>query len=149
LPDAERWQILDNLRASAGAEPTARPTHQALTVDEAVLLEKDDLIEVGAHTMTHAVLAALPEAQQRNEIQQSKERLEAMLKRPVTSFAFPHGTSTPEAVAILREEGFGCACSSHPDAIWRGANCFLLPRLGVRDWDRETFARWLRWWIDG
>jgi peptidoglycan/xylan/chitin deacetylase (PgdA/CDA1 family) len=149
LPDGERQKILDDLRVQAGAEPTARPTHQPLTSAETTLLDQGDLIEVGAHTMSHPILAALLAADQRNEIQQSKERLEVILKRPVTSFAFPHGSTTPEAVAILREEGFVCACSIHPDAVWRGANCFLLPRLGVRDWDRETFARWLRWWING
>jgi len=149
LPDQERWKILDDLLASARAEPTARPTHRTLTRDELILLREGGLMEVGAHTMTHPVLAALPAAEQRTEIQESKVLLRGILGRPVTSFAFPHGSSTPEAVALLREEGFGCACSSDPDAVWRGANLFQLPRLGVRDWDRETFARWLRWWMDG
>jgi peptidoglycan/xylan/chitin deacetylase (PgdA/CDA1 family) len=113
------------------------------------LLGQSDLIEVGAHTMTHPDLAALSPGEQRNEVQGSRERLEAILNRPVTSFAFPHGSTTPEAVSILREGGFVCACTSHADAVWRGSDRFQLPRLGVRDWDRETFARWLRWWLDG
>jgi peptidoglycan/xylan/chitin deacetylase (PgdA/CDA1 family) len=148
-PHGERWQILDELRASADAEPTARPTHQTLTLGETILLEEGDLIEVGAHTMTHPVLAALPAAEQRDEIQRSKVCLEAILKRPVTSFAFPHGSTTPEAVAILDEGGFVCACSSHPDAVFRGASRFQLPRIGVRDWNAKTFGRWLRWWVGG
>jgi|SRR5215475_10437819 len=149
LPDGERQKILKDLLAWTGAEPSARITHQTLTIDEAILLEEGDLIEVGAHTMNHPSLAALPAAEQRYEILQSRECLDAMLRRPVTSFAFPHGSITPEAVALLREGGFVCACCSDPDVVWRGANCFQLPRLGVRDWDRETFTQWLRWWIDG
>ncbi len=149
LPDGERQKSLDDLQAWAGAGPTARPTHQTLTLDEVMLLDNTDLIEVGAHTMTHPVLAALPASEQRKEIQQSKEFLEAILKRRVTSFAFPHGSYTSETIAILRETGFDCACSTHPDAVWRGANRFHLPRVGVRDWDRKFFDRWLRWWIDG
>jgi peptidoglycan/xylan/chitin deacetylase (PgdA/CDA1 family) len=105
-------------------------------------------VEIGAHTMTHPFLATLPAENQHIEIHESKNVLEAILKHPVTSFAFPHGSSNAETDAIVRKD-FVCACSSIADAVWRDANCFQLPRLGVRDWDGETFARWLRWWMDG
>ncbi len=128
--------------------PSARPTHRTLTADELVLLHEGGLLEIGAHTMTHPLLATLPAEDQRAEIQGSKTVLEGILKHSVTSFAFPHGSSSPETDAIVRKD-FVCACSSIADAVWRDANCFQLPRLGVRDWDEETFARWLTWWMDG
>ena len=149
LPSAQRWTILDELTAWAEAPPIARPSHQTLTSEEAVRLAEGDLVEVGAHTMTHPVLAALSAIEQRQEIQESKARLEAMLGDEVVSFAYPHGSSTPETAATVGEAGFVCACSSQPDAVFRTANRFQLPRLGVRDWDGDTFARWLRWWIGG
>lgn len=149
LPYQERCKAMNDLLAWSGAEPISRPTHRALSLEEVVLLAKDGIIEVGAHTMMHPVLAALPVAEQQNEIQQSKERLESILRSPVRSFAYPNGSSTPESAAALQQAGFICACSSDPDAIWRGADIFHLPRLGVRDWDRGTFTRWLKWWIDG
>lgn len=147
LPSAQRWRILDELTAWAEARPVARPSHQILTSEEAIHLAKGDIVEIGAHTVTHPVLAALPADEQREEIQQSKACLEAVLGRDVVSFAYPHGSSTPESAASVAEAGFVCACSSRPDAVFRDADRFQLPRLGVRDWDRETFTRWLRWWI--
>jgi peptidoglycan/xylan/chitin deacetylase (PgdA/CDA1 family) len=99
--------------------------------------------------MTHPILAELPPAEQSNEIQQSKEGLEAILRHPVVSFAYPHGSSTPHSVTILQEEGFVCACSSHPDTVARGSDSFQLPRVGVRDWNGQTFDHWLRWWVGG
>lgn len=149
LPSAERWTILDEVTAWAGAKPVARPTHEALTAEEAVHLDQGGLMEVGAHTMTHAVLAALPAAEQRDEIQQSKVRLEAMLGHRVVSFAYPHGSRTPETAALVGEAGFVCACSSDPDAVFRDADPLQLPRIGVRDWDGDAFARWFRWWVGG
>jgi peptidoglycan/xylan/chitin deacetylase (PgdA/CDA1 family) len=146
-PSTERWMILDELTAWAGAPRAARPTHRTLTSEEAVRLAEGGLVEVGAHTMTHPVLAGLPAAEQRDEIQKSKARLEKMLGHDVVSFAYPHGSSTPDTAGIVREAGFVCACSSRPDAVFRGADRFQLPRLGVRDWDGDGFARWLRWWI--
>jgi peptidoglycan/xylan/chitin deacetylase (PgdA/CDA1 family) len=149
LPGGERKRVLDELLAWAGADPIARPTHRPLTIDELVKLQKCHLMEVGAHTMTHPKLADTPAAQQRIEIQQSKKVLEAMLNRPVTSFAFPFGSSAPETVAMVRDEGFVCACSTRSDVVFRGADRFLLPRVIVRDWDGERFGRFLRWWMGG
>ena len=149
LPSAQRWTILDALTAWAEAPPIPRPSHQTLTSEEAVRLAEGDLMEIGAHTMTHPVLAALPLLEQRQEIQESKARLEALVGHAVVSFAYPHGSSTPETAASVGEAGFVCACSSHPDAVFRRADRLQLPRLGVRDWDGERFARWFRWWVGG
>ncbi len=148
LPSAKRRTILDHLTAWAGVRPIARPTHQALTPEQAVRLAEGDLIEIGAHTVTHPVLAALPVAEQRQEIQQSKVQLEAMLGHEVVSFAYPHGSSPRTTIAAVEEAGFACACSSLPDAVFRGADLLRLPRLVVRNWDGDAFARWLRWWLD-
>ena len=149
LVGGDRQTVMDELLVWAGAEPTVRGSHRSLTTEELVLLQKGGLVDVGAHTMTHPYLGALPIAEQNCEIRQSKQCLEAILGCPVTSFAYPHGSSTPESVAILNEAGFVCACSSHPDAVWRDADPFCLPRVVVRDWSWKPFKRWLRWWIDG
>ena len=148
VPSTKRTIVLDQLKAWAGGRSTARPTHQALTSEQAVRLAEGDLIEIGAHTMTHPVLAALSIAEQRQEIQQSKVQLEAMLGREVVSFAYPHGSSPRTTIATVGQAGFACACSSHPDAVFRGADLLRLPRLVVRNWDGDAFARWLRWWLD-
>jgi len=149
LPDDQREAIFEHLRTWAGAQPDARLTHRAMTSEELILMVQDHLIDAGAHTMTHPQLAALDEAEQRAEIQESKRCLEAVLNRPVTSFAYPNGSTTPATAAILQEAGFSAACSSDANAVWRGADVFRLPRLGVRDWDRTAFEQWYKYWIDG
>ena len=147
LGGAEREKVVNDLLVWAGAGPTARSTHRALTIDELVQLQKCDLMEVGAHTMTHPKLGDMPVELQRTEIQQSKQILEAILKDRVTSFAFPFGSNTSESLALVREEGFDCACSTRPGLVSRRADRFNLPRVVVRDWDGERFGRLLRWWI--
>jgi peptidoglycan/xylan/chitin deacetylase (PgdA/CDA1 family) len=147
LPSAERWALLDQVAAWAQAPPVVRPSHRTLTTDEVVRLAQGGLVEIGAHTVTHPVLAALPPAEQRREVQESKARLEAALGLEVASFAYPHGSCPPEAVASVGEAGFACACSSEPQVVFRDADRLRLPRLVVRDWDGATFARWLKWWL--
>jgi peptidoglycan/xylan/chitin deacetylase (PgdA/CDA1 family) len=64
--------------------------------------------DVGAHTVTHPVLARLDLAGQRREIAGSLERLRQELGQPVTSFAYPSGnlgSFDDHTSAILRECG--------------------------------------------
>lgn len=149
LPDATRQQLLMNIREWAGEGSNGRPTHRTMSAEEVARLAEGDLIEVGAHTVTHPVLAALPATAQRDEIQGSKVELEQILNRPVASFAYPHGAYTDETLALVREAKYVYACSSDTDAVWRGADCFRLPRVVVRDWNGDIFARWLRGWFGG
>jgi peptidoglycan/xylan/chitin deacetylase (PgdA/CDA1 family) len=149
MPETDKQRLLDDLRQWAGLGQAGRTTHRTLTADEMVRLSEGGLVAIGAHTMTHPLLSELQVEEQRSEIRQSKEHLEAILKKPVMSFALPHGARTAETLSILAETGFDCVCTSEADAVWAGADRFQLPRLGVRDWDKETFTRWLRWWMDG
>jgi len=150
LPEPGRRKALDDLAAWAGAPRAARPTHRTLSAEEVRALADDALVEIGAHTVTHPMLSMLPPEAQRAEIQRGKARLQDILGREVTSFAYPYGAPsdyTPETVALVREAGFACACSNFHDLVWRGSDPFQLPRALVRDWDGDEFARRLEGWF--
>jgi peptidoglycan/xylan/chitin deacetylase (PgdA/CDA1 family) len=147
LPSAQRRAILDDLMTWAAALPIARPSHRTVTAEEAIRLGQGNFVEIGAHTLTHPVLASVSRDDQWEEIHQSKTSLETMLGHQVLSFAYPHGSSTQDAVRYVREAGFLSACSSDPEVIFHRPDRFHLPRLCVRDWDGPSFASWLRWWI--
>ena len=58
LPDSEREKALEQLRR--GATPYGdRRQHRCLTEDELRELAAGELVEIGAHTLTHPVLAEL------------------------------------------------------------------------------------------
>jgi peptidoglycan/xylan/chitin deacetylase (PgdA/CDA1 family) len=110
------------------------------------------LIEIGAHTVTHPSLSALPIASQREEIWQSKTGLEEILDRPVTSFAYPYGKRSDysaETVALVREAEFVCACSNFAGLVSQSTDRFQLPRVHVPDCDGEEFVKQLSGWFDG
>lgn len=152
LPHTERQGALDELRLQTQAASTGRLTHLPLTVEEVCRLADGGLVEVGGHTVTHPVLSALPGPAQRCEIERSKDRLKELLGRPVTSFAYPYGARadyTVETVTAVQHAGFACACSNFPGTVRRQTDRFQLPRVVVRDWDGEVFARRLRQWFRG
>jgi peptidoglycan/xylan/chitin deacetylase (PgdA/CDA1 family) len=150
LEPRRRQRALDELLAWGGMEPVARPSHRPLSADEVAKLAQNGLVEVGAHTVHHPVLAALPLAPEGVEIRSSKTQLEEMLGRPVQSFAYPYGSPrdyTPESVHKVREAGFRCACSNFAARIRRRSDLYQLPRFLVRDWGGEEFARRLSEWF--
>ena len=137
----ERRSALDDLRARTGITAGARESHRCLSPAELIALARDELIEIGAHTVNHPMLTALPEDSQRWEIGQSKRELESLLGRPVTSFAYPYGHHTEDVVALVRKAGYSSASSIHPGPVNRQSDRFRLPRLKVRDWEGDGLAR--------
>jgi peptidoglycan/xylan/chitin deacetylase (PgdA/CDA1 family) len=146
MPEPDQRRVLDQLVEMTGST-TTRPGYFAVSLEELHRLADGGLIEIGAHTMTHPVLAAHAPERQRDEIVQSKIGLEKMLDRPVTSFACPYGTEedyTQETIEILRETGFNANCTTTFGLSKRDADPLRLPRGVVRNWDGDRFARELQ-----
>ena len=139
----DRDEALDELRRLIGAPLFARSTHRALTVTELKSLASSRLIEIGAHTVLHPSLGAMPVDVQRHEILASKAWLEKTLDRRITSFSYPFGTRsdyTDATVEVLKEAGFELTCSNFPDRIDSKTSRFEFPRRVVGDWSGREFA---------
>lgn len=152
LAEEKRRELLDRLSLAAAVETRGRPTHRALTLDELLSLAAGNLVEVGAHSVTHPVLSALSLAMQRQEVEASKRWLEEVLGRPVDQFAYPFGSRSDYDAAtteIVRNAGFKLACANFPGLVFCGTDPFQLPRIVVRDWDGDEFYRRLWGWLGG
>jgi len=144
LDDPDREQALEQLRSVAGrlgehASADARP----LTLEELAVLGDGGLVAIGAHTVTHPALSALPPARQREEIAGSKAELEAALGRPVSSFSYPYGTLADfdgTAVSLVKAAGFESASANIPGRVGPTTDPFRIPRILVRDWTGDELA---------
>jgi peptidoglycan/xylan/chitin deacetylase (PgdA/CDA1 family) len=147
LSDAEREQAMEQLRR--GATYTNRRQHRAMTEDEVRELAEGELVQIGAHTLTHPILAQLAPEQQQKEIAGSKSRLEALTGRTITTFAYPYGKKNHynrHTVDTVRTNGFACACSNFGGLVTRSSNRFQLPRFQPMDWDGDRFADVVEGW---
>jgi peptidoglycan/xylan/chitin deacetylase (PgdA/CDA1 family) len=135
LEEAERDELLVQLRAWSGVgEPAELET---LTADQLLQLADGGLIEIGAHTITHPRLSAVPRDRQLEEIRGSMRQLRELLDRDVLLFSYPFGAHDRTAAASARAAGVACACTIAPQGVSASTDRYRLPRLPVDDWSGD------------
>jgi peptidoglycan/xylan/chitin deacetylase (PgdA/CDA1 family) len=147
LAEGERQQVMEQIQAWPGATAYEVCDRKLLSREEVLRLGQGNFIDIGAHSVSHPNLARLPLLEQEAEIRGSKSDLEKIINRPVTSFAYPHGSLSVATVTAVQDAGYTCACASWNDIVWSRSNCFQLPRFWPNDCDGASFAKWLRRWL--
>jgi peptidoglycan/xylan/chitin deacetylase (PgdA/CDA1 family) len=113
LPGDRAEAYLDYLAEATGAGRCGGGAGEWMTWDMVRGLRSAGM-SVGAHTVTHPVLANHPAERQHDEIAGSKRRLEEELGEPVTAFSYPEGTPAAfdaRTRAIVHALGFELAFS--------------------------------------
>ncbi|HEY8507085.1 MAG TPA: polysaccharide deacetylase family protein [Steroidobacteraceae bacterium] len=139
---AERIRIGEVLAERAGLTSESR-----LMMDESQLRRLHSMgMEIGAHCVTHPILSRIPPERAREEIVESKHRLQDVIGSPVKVFAYPNGRPgqdyTREHVAMVREAGFTAAASTAWGASARGSDTLQIPRIAP--WDQSSLRYALR-----
>ena len=142
LPNNERDAATGMIAKRAGV---SLPSDLMMTRQKVCAL-RDAGMQIGAHTVTHPILARMDAAAARHEIVQSKRDLESMLGERVSLFAYPNGKPAEdynsESVALAREAGFEAAVSTSWGAARRTSDLFQLPRF--TPWDRSRWGFGMR-----
>jgi peptidoglycan/xylan/chitin deacetylase (PgdA/CDA1 family) len=111
----EAWR-----RLAAECETPCREDDEraAMSPEEIARLARHPLIEVGAHTVDHPVLARADVPTQRQQIGDSIRMLEDWTGKPVRAFAYPNGRPgddfTAETIAVVRDCGIDAAFTTEP-----------------------------------
>ena len=94
-------------------------------------------VEVGSHTKTHAHLRRLSDHELREELEESRQRVEDVLGRRCRFLAFPYGEHDERVRAAARGAGYAAAFAlpGRP----RPWDAFALPRVGI--WRQTGLAR--------
>lgn len=72
----------------------------------------DKGFEIGSHGMTHSLLIAdyMNKEKALNELQKSKQWLEAITGKPVTAYCFPAGRYNAEMIVLAKQVGYSSTC---------------------------------------
>lgn len=100
-----------------------------LFISQLMEIAKNNLVEIGAHTMHHTYLKGSTLERATYETSQSKIELEKLLNRKVISFAYPYGAFDGQAIEEVKKAGFTTAVSTLPGIEVTGNNTYFLFRL--------------------
>lgn len=135
LPPSIRCDIVGKISEYAGA---ALPGDLMLTSQHVLALRRAGM-QIGAHTVTHPILAQLDRESAHREIAESKRWLEALLGERVGLFAYPNGKPgddfNDQTAETVRAVGFDAAVSTAWGAAHQGTDLFQIPRF--TPWDRS------------
>ena len=133
-PVAERVVIVEEIARIA---QVTLPQDLMMTSDEVRAMRRGGM-QIGAHTVSHPILARLTDEQARQEIQESRSFLENLLGERVGLFAYPNGKPgedySAHSVDVVRTLGFDAAVSTQWGAS--GQRDDLLQIRRFTPWDR-------------
>ena len=96
---------------------------------------------IGAHTVTHPILAKSADTVARREIAESRDFLAGVIGEPIGLFAYPNGRIdsdyTTSHAAMVKALGFDAAFATNWGVCTRASDIYQLPRF--TPWD---VARW-------
>jgi peptidoglycan/xylan/chitin deacetylase (PgdA/CDA1 family) len=140
LGPAQRQAAVNAVATAAAAE---LPRDLMLTSEQLRQLAEAGM-GIGAHTVSHPILASLPPEAALDEVARSKQTLEELLQRPVPLFAYPNGKPhqdySPQTLDVVRSCGFSAAFSTAWGAARPGDDLFQLPRFTPWDQGRSRFG---------
>lgn len=124
---------------AAGLPGVPSETWRPLATDECRRLCGNGLIELGAHTHSHADFRHRPEALRR-DLEENLAVLNERFDVVIPPFAFPYGMKAagfvaPELVEVARDVGAICSLTADSSLVRPGDSPFQWGRFGVQSYD--------------
>jgi peptidoglycan/xylan/chitin deacetylase (PgdA/CDA1 family) len=128
--------VIGHLASGQGIDGTALVDDLCLDWNGIATLASHPLVTIGAHTVSHAMLAKHDEESVRGELVEGRRVLEERLGRPVHHLAYPVGDRTSAACrefALATEAGYTSAVTTRPGLIFADhlAHLTALPRVSI------------------
>jgi peptidoglycan/xylan/chitin deacetylase (PgdA/CDA1 family) len=141
-PVAERISLTEDIAKLAKVQ---LPQNLMMTSAEVKAMRQAGM-QIGAHTVSHPILAKLTDAQAKQEIGDSKRFLEELLGEHISLFAYPNGKPgedySPQSVEVVRSLGFDAAVSTQWGASRMGDDPLQIKRF--TPWDKSRLRFGLR-----
>jgi peptidoglycan/xylan/chitin deacetylase (PgdA/CDA1 family) len=136
LPEHDLQREIAALCTRHGVDQDAICRDRCMSWDELKAFAADPLVTIGAHTITHCNLAQQSEAVAREQLVESRARIEDALQRPAHHLAFPYGdraAAGPREFALARASGYKTAVTTRPGMVFpeNADHMTALPRVSL------------------
>jgi peptidoglycan/xylan/chitin deacetylase (PgdA/CDA1 family) len=138
-----RRNLVASLREWSCADLPPRPTHRVLTPAELRELGNRPGHAIGGHTENHLILPLQPRGVRLREIAANRNYLEALVGRPISTFAYPYGAFDDETVRICRAMGFEVAVTVASRTLRSWDDPLLVPRYDAAPYTPAQFEAFI------
>jgi peptidoglycan/xylan/chitin deacetylase (PgdA/CDA1 family) len=115
-----------------------------ITSGNSKFLNQQELIElsnisgatIGSHGHVHTHLAEMSPQDVTSDLKHSKDWLEQIVQKPVTTLSYPHGSYNNDVVRIASEIGFEFAATSKWGVFEVGTKKLEIPRIDI--WSQDS-----------
>jgi peptidoglycan/xylan/chitin deacetylase (PgdA/CDA1 family) len=141
LSEEVREAMIERLAFELGVKPPARPPAEYGAINWRQAREMADAgIEIGSHTLTHPILTGLGDARLREEVAQSRDRIQNALGRKVETFCYPNGDYDLRTQREVARAGYGLAVTTDV-GLNNGRNDPLALRRIHGEYDLARFVK--------
>ena len=127
-----------------------------ITSGDSKFLNQQELIElsnisgatIGSHGHAHSHLAKMSPQDVKSDLKHSKDWLEQVIQKPVTTLSYPHGSYNDNVLRIASEIGFEFAATSNWGVFEVGKKKLEIPRIDIWGQDskkvlqQKLFGQW-------
>ena len=137
-------ELLERYGATGTFYVCPRKQHDAQMLSREEIVELSARHEIGAHTLRHPRLTALPPLEAMQEIEDSKAWVEDITGTECRMFCYPYGDYNPAIQELVRKAGF-MGARTVEQLRFNAEDPFALPTtLHVTPFPRRK--SWSRWW---
>ena len=146
---SERKSMFQQLIENGGGRSSDRKEYRSIDKEELKRMADSELVNIGAHTVTHSCMALLGENELRLEVTEPKTMIEEITGKEVVDFSYPFGNASDRgkiADAILKEEGYKTIATTAGGVARNGnRDKYEIPRNSVMPNIRtvDDFARFI------
>ncbi|MCI0392818.1 MAG: polysaccharide deacetylase family protein [Acidobacteria bacterium] len=132
LSDEAKDEAIDSIAASLDITIPQAPPEEYASIGWDQAREMDAKgVEIGSHTMTHPILTNIGDTRLRCELSESRNQIEAVLRRPVEHFCYPNGDYDERVRKEAVRAGYRCAVTSTDGLNATGHDLFTLRRINT------------------
>ncbi|MDH2308556.1 polysaccharide deacetylase family protein [Methylobacterium brachiatum] len=134
--EADLLDRIADLCRQAGLAPGAVASELCLSWAELRDLARDPAVTIGAHTVSHPMLAKHDAATAAREIVEGRARIAAELGREIRHLSYPVGdpsSAGPREFALAQAQGFATAVTTRPGHLFaeHAGHLHALPRVSI------------------
>lgn len=130
LPDEIKDEAIERLARVLGVDLPPMAPDEFGPIDWAEAREmQSNGIEIGSHSLTHPILTRVGDERLRLELQESKSRLEEVLKRRIEQFCYPNGDHDERVRSEVARAGYRIAVTCVGGLNKRGGDPLTLRRI--------------------